>query len=208
MSHIRPWALYLLVLLAWGCASPTRAVPVSSPAPFLTATSEDATQLAILTADLDTVALECAAAAMCPDDVHFSRALVSLFENREAARASFEQVVSLHPSSPLVGPSTLWLQLLGDEAIPSASSDAQRRIITELSTFLAREWIGRRLDLSGRTGRKSAQRRAVPTQAFYKQLQERDRHIAELRFQLDALRVIDRDQQDRRKVKTPKIDAH
>jgi hypothetical protein len=91
----------------------------------------------VLAAELDTMALECASAETCPDDVHFSRALVSLFENREAARASFEQVVTLHPSSPLAGPSALWLKLLRDDGI-TWSTDPQRHLLTELSAHWAR----------------------------------------------------------------------
>jgi hypothetical protein len=162
--------------------------------------------LALLAAELDTAAIDCARAETCSDDVHFSRALVSLFENREAARASFEHVVRLHPSSPLAAPSALWLELLRGDAM--AFTDPQRRILTELSAHWARDWIGRRLDLSVRAAKKGAQGTPVSMQAFQKQLQEKDRRISKLRFQLEALKVINNDQEDRRKVRTPTIDTH
>ena len=123
-------------------------------------------QLSIFASELDAAALECASTDSCNDDVHFSRALVSLFENKEAARASFEQVITLHPSSPLAGPSALWLELLRDDGMSSTFTDPQRRILTELSAHWAREWIGRRLDVSISPGRKGAQGRAVSMQAF------------------------------------------
>ena len=205
------WSMSLVLLGAsWGCAIvplPTSPTPPSS-APFFWATSEDTAQLAIVASDLDTVAHECTFTGTCTDEMHFSRALVSLFENREAARASFEQVTTLHPSSPLAGPSALWLQILEEEGMSSASNDPQRRMLTELSAHWAREWIGRRLTVSPRTGEKDAHGTPVSIQGFQKQLQERDRRISELRFQLDALKVIDQDQEDRRKVRTPKVDTH
>ena len=212
MNPIRgEWSVPLLLLGAsWGCAIAPVALPQPSPpsAPFFQATSEDATQLATLAAALDTAAVECASAEMCADEVHFSRALMSLFENREAARASFEQVIALHPSSPLAGPSALWLHLLRHEELSSSSSDPQRHILTELSAHWARDWIGRRLDVSVRAGKKGAPATPVSTQAFHKQLQERDRRIAELRFQLDALKAIDHDQENRRRMRTPNRDPH
>lgn len=204
------WAVSLLLLGAsWGCAMAPLSLPPPSPAPsppFFQATSEDARQLAMLAAELDSAAVGCASAEMCTDEVHFSRALVSLYENREAARASFEQVIALHPSSPLAGPSALWLELLRNEKLSSSSSDPQRRILTELSAHWARDWIGRRLDVSVTHGKKGAPAMPVSIQAFQKQLQERDRRISELRFQLDALKAIDHDQEDRRRVRTPNRD--
>ena len=210
------WSMSLVLLGAsWGCAIaplPGPPIPPSPSAPFFHATPEDITQLTLVAAELDIAAAECASAETCTADVHFSRALVSLFENREAARASFEEVMSLYPSSPLAGPSALWLQLLHDEAMSSVSDDPRQRILTEVSAHWAREWIGRRLAVSPRSGKKDKLLTPVATQALMKQLQEKDRHINELRFQLEALKVIDQDQQDRqdrhRKVKTPKIESH
>src|SRR5688500_17185731 len=77
------WSITLVILGAWsgsGCSL----APVPSPslppsAPFFHATSGDTTQLAMWASELDTAALECAPAETCPDDVHFARALVSLF---------------------------------------------------------------------------------------------------------------------------------
>jgi hypothetical protein len=204
------WSITLVILGAWSGCSLARVPSPSLPpsAPFFQATSEDTTQLATLAAELDTAALECASAETCPDDVHFARALVSLFENRDAARASFEHVMTFHPSSPLAPPSALWLQLLRDDGLSTTSTDPQRRILTELSAHWARQWIGQRLALSPRADRKTTRGARVPTQPFQKQLQEKDRRIAELRFQLNALKLIDQDQADRhRKVRTPTTDS-
>jgi hypothetical protein len=205
------WRSITMVIL--GVSSGCSLAPVPPPslppsAPFFHATSEDTRQLAMWASELDTAALECASAETCPDDVHFARALVSLFENRDAARASFEHVMTFHPSSPLAAPSALWLQLLRDDGISAISTDPQRLILSELSAHWAREWIGRRLTASVRSEKKAALGTPVAMQAFQKQLQEKDRRIAELRFQLNALKLIDQDQADRhRKVRTPTTDT-
>jgi hypothetical protein len=210
MMPYKAWLVTLVVLVAWsGCSI----APLPSPvpplaAPFFRATSEDTTQLPALAAELDRAALECASAEACHDDVHFSRALVSLFENRDAARASFEQVVTLHPGSPLARLSALWLALLQSDDMTSTSTDPQRRLLMELSAHWAREWLGRRLAASARPGTQAALGTPVATPTLQKQLQEKDRRIAELRFQLNALKLIDQDQADRHhKVRTPSTDT-
>src|SRR5436309_2800581 len=89
-----PFCLWLicfwLILAVWGCSG---VMPSVSPlsAAFFVPTSEDAPRLAMLTRELDTRALQCMEAANC-EHVYFARALVSLFENQESARASFRHV--------------------------------------------------------------------------------------------------------------------
>ncbi len=60
---------------------------------------------------LDGKALDCMESANC-ETVYFSRALVTLFENREAARALFRHVIEHNTASPLAVPSQLWLQVI------------------------------------------------------------------------------------------------
>ena len=200
-SHIRT-PLVLVVLALWGCAtdlSPT----VHTPAPFFQPTSEDNTQLAALASELDTLALDCAAEGMCEDRVHFARALVSLFENREAARASFEQVISLHPSSALAASSALWLELLQTDGRMALQDNPQQRLLMNLTAQSVREWVARQ-GISRTSPPKAGFIKAATVHALHKQVQDRDRHIAELRAQLEALKVIDQDQQERhRKMRAP-----
>jgi hypothetical protein len=200
-SHIRT-PLVLVVLALWGCAtdlSPT----VHTPAPFFQPTSEDNTQLAALASELDTLALDCAAEGTCEDRVHFARGLVSLFENREAARASFEQVISLHPSSALAGSSALWLELLQTDGRMASQDNPQQRLLMNLTAQSVRDWVARQ-GISRTSPFKAGSIKAATVHALHKQVQDRDRHIAELRAQLEALKVIDQDQQERhRKMRTP-----
>ena len=92
-SHIRT-PLFLAVLALWGCATNPSST-VQTAAPFFQPTSEDSTQLTALASELDTLAMDCAAEGTCEDRVHFARALVSLFENREALIRASDQSSSI-----------------------------------------------------------------------------------------------------------------
>jgi hypothetical protein len=136
--------------------------------------------------------------------VHFARALVSLFENREAARASFEHVVNLYPSSPLAAPSALWLQLLGNDHLALPSDTPQQRILLDLMAHSVREWLARQSVGPRSQTKPEGFPKARMVQALSKQVQEREKRITELRAQLDALKLIDQEQQDRhRKMRAP-----
>jgi len=193
--------LFLLMLASlWGCAT-TLSPAIQTQTPFFQPTPEDSTQLAALASELDTLAVHCAAEGTCEDRVHFSRALVSLFENREAARASFEQVISLHPSSSFAASSALWLQLLKTEE-RRASQDPQQQLLMNLTAQSVREWVAGQA-VSRSSPLKTGPSKAANVHALHKQVQDRDRHIAELRAQLDALKVIDQDQQNRQRTMKP-----
>lgn len=84
--------------------------PLSSP--FFTPTAEDTLHIAKLTHELDNKALHCLESTTY-EQVHFARALVSLFENHEAARASYRRLIEDNPSSSLAASSRLWVQLIG-----------------------------------------------------------------------------------------------
>lgn len=158
-------------------------------------------QLAMRASELDLLSAECAAASTCDDQVQFARALVSLFENREAAVASFQKVIRINPSGSLANASTLWLQLLNSEAHPSNVS--YQPLLAELTKQYVRQWTAHPLrvrsapELAGDGGKPEL------VQALHKQVRERDRHIARLRAQLDALKVINQDQEARRTLRPP-----
>ena len=201
---------FWIISSVWGCSGLT---PSCSPlsAPFFLPTAEDTTRLATLTHDLDTRALQCADAATC-EQVHFARALVSLFENKEAARASFLRVIDDYPSSHLAASSKLWLRLIGQDGTAGIPTEEEQSPLREITAQLVRDWMERQLaeyTNSGTTGAltntedfRADQLRVV--QVLQKQVRERDRRIAVLRFQLAALKVIDQDHEERKRtLKTP-----
>jgi len=202
MPNRSVWCPLSLLLLnsLWGCGG----VPLSSApsAPFFIPTPEDIRRLATLTHELDTMALACLEASGC-EQVHFARALVSLFENREAAGASFRRAIADNPSSPLAASSILWLQLLETEA--TAADD--RSPLTEITAQFVRDWMERELAEYRTHGKPDAPATAQDAsvdqsgivQVLHKQVRERDRRIAILRSQLEVLKLIDQDHEDRKR---------
>ena len=206
------WLWLLGLLWLFGNVLGCKGVPQSAPpmsVPFFIPTSEDTTHAAMLNQELDSKALRCMELADC-EEVHFARALVSLFENREAAQASFRRVIADNAASPLATSSQLWLRFITDEetggtAVPATPS-------TALVAQFVRDWMERQVAESRKDEKATtlasiqealtAQSRHL--QAIQKQVRERDRNIANLRSQLDALKLIDEDHQDKqRRVKPP-----
>ena len=201
---------FWIISFIWGCSGLT---PSGSPlsAPFFIPTAEDTTRLATLTHELDTRGFQCAEASTC-EQVHFARALVSLFENKEAARASFLRVIDDNPSSHLTASSKLWLRLIGEDGTSGIPTKKEQSPLIEITAQLVRDWMERQLAEYTTYGKPGAltntedlradQLRVV--QVLQKQVRERDRRIAVLRFQLAALKVIDLDHEERKRtLKTP-----
>ena len=191
----------LLLMSAGGCTTPPLATLPKS-APWFEPSIEDRAQLAAAASELDALAMECAAESACEDRVHFARGLVSLFENRDAARASFEHVISLHPSSPFATSSALWLQLLREDRFGFPSANPQHRVLMDLTAHSVRELLVRRT-LATRPTKMGAAVQGASVQTLAKQVQDRERRIADLRSQLDALKVIDQDHHDRQRLIKP-----
>lgn len=184
-----------------GCG--TLSIPVSSPpsVPFFIPTQEERVNLALRTTELDAVAAECAAENSCEEQVHFSRALVSLFENGEAAQASFEKVIALNPTGALANSSRLWLQLLNDDSHLLSASN--RQLLMDFTSHWLRDGMARRIAATPPQEPMPGVAKAALVQALHQKVRERDRHIAQLRAQLDALKIITQEQEDRRKMRPP-----
>ena len=91
-----------------GCAS---LLPPSPLAPVLLADPADVTLIEALAHEQYTRVESCDARKSCPQD-HYTRGLIALFQSRERAVASFQQVRSEAPNSRLATVSTSWIDLL------------------------------------------------------------------------------------------------
>ena len=211
LRSLFPLSLVLTGCL-WGCSTvPTPLPPVrdSLSSPLFAPTAEDAKRIVTLAHELDNRALHCREASTC-EEVQFARGLVSLFESQEAARASFRRVVEENPSSPLAGSSMLWLQLIGEAGSESAVEGTQKPSLHLMRQFV-RDWMARELAeytkpwQSITTTQKARVEPVEAVQALQKQVRERDRHIATLESKLEALKVIDQD--DERRKRTIKVPA-
>jgi hypothetical protein len=120
------------------------------------------------------------------DQIHFTRAMVALFQNREAAAASFQQAIAVAPNGPFSDSSALWIRFLADRTFPPASADKSHQAFLEVMKGTVRAWLRR-------------QHRAVETiqssnsavDTLQRQIRVRDKRIAELTDQLHALKQID-----------------
>jgi hypothetical protein len=199
-----------VLLSAWGCSSLAPPQPALS-GPFFHPTSPDVERLTAFTHELDGKALQCFEAANC-EHVYFSRALVRLFFNRDDARASFRDVIDHNPASPLARSSALWLQVIDNDERTLASNSPEFRALTELTADFVRGWMERQFS-ERQNPDKPVMIPAIHVppvepprviQGLQKQLRERDRQIAVLRGQLEALKSIDQDHaEQQRKVKAP-----
>ncbi len=129
--------------------------------------------------------------------------MVSLFENREAARASFRHVIEHNHASPLAHSSQLWLRLI--ETYENSAP------LIEITAQFVREWMERELNershekpVTFDTVHEGSAEQPRVLQALQRQVRERDRQLAALRAQLEALRAIDEEHAAKqRKVKPP-----
>lgn len=208
-----PLVLTLLVMGSlWGCSTVTPAPkPSSLSSPFFIPTAEDATRVALLARELDAQGQQCSEVSAC-ERMDFARGLASLFENQQAARASFRQVIEHNPESPLAASSQVWVRLIDSEE--DASTKAGSWALTQIAAQYAREWIERQVtewtDLRKAAApivRQVAADQQVEqvrnTYTMSKQLRERERQIANLRAQLEALKLIEQDHENHRKMRPP-----
>ncbi len=157
------------VLLAgaiWGCMTVSPPPPPS--APFFLADSAELKMLQTLARKQDALAAKCVEQSSC-DQVYFTRALVALFESREAAVKSFQRVITSAPNSRLAASSALWIQILRGGAAGSSSSDEQNAALTQLAQRLVWQWL------------------------------DREKNIEELTQQLEALKLIEQEAQEKTK---------
>ena len=198
----------LVIGSIWGCSGLT---PVDSPlsSPLFTPVPEDTARLTSLTHELDNRALHCLDTATCAE-VHFARALVSLFENQEAARASFRRVIDDYPSSAVAASSMLWLQLIGEEGSVATYATEPHKTLMHLMAQSLRDWMARELTQQPKAqpaevlATKASGESAAVMLVLQKQVRERDRRIAILESKLDALKAIDQDQEQRKRaIKVP-----
>jgi TolA-binding protein len=119
--------------------------------------------------------------------------MIALFQNGEAAAASFQQAIAVAPKGPLADSSTRWIRFLTNRTVRSASVDESNGALAVMKglvrTWLEHQWVTH----------ESAPERAVDTakspkqevQTLQRQIRDRNKRIAELTDQLSALKQID-----------------
>lgn len=223
-----------------GCAS---LLPPSPLAPFFVPDSADAKLLEALTHEQYARVKRCHERKSCPQD-HYTQALIALFQSRERALVSFQQVRSVAPHTRLATSSTSWMDLLQANGARFKLLDAPSigaSTVTEDFVWetLEREFadgndslrqlfsarakrVGELAERPGASpvragvpqdkdlGSVSREKDQATVQALQRQLQERERIIAErdhrlavMSSQLDDLKRIELDSKERRRPVRP-----
>src|SRR5262245_52677073 len=103
-----------------GCAT---LMPPSPYAPFLHADATDAPLIEALAHEQFSRVESCPTRNSCPQD-HYTQGLIALFQSRERAVASFQQVISEAPNTHLATRSTSWIEVMQTRAgVPKVTED-------------------------------------------------------------------------------------
>ncbi|HJU04312.1 MAG TPA: hypothetical protein VJ692_04105 [Nitrospiraceae bacterium] len=170
--------LFLFGLILTACSSvaaprppaPSSQAPsagFASPASVVSQDSHTAKAFRSLAREQEGRLAACVQDRSC-DRAHFTRALLYLSENQDLAEKHFQEVVALAPKSPLASLSVSWLKLLKDDP-----SDRRRGAVLAQTT----QWLIQ--DLWTRE------------QGLKEELSMRGKRLEELSAQLEALKQID-----------------
>ena len=212
-----------------GCAS---ILPPSSSAPLLRADAADATLIEALAGQQYARVESCQERLSCPQD-YYMQGLIALFQSREWAVASFQQVRSLAPNSRLATWSTSWIDLLQATSSGLSFLDVQRAGVPKVTEDFVWEALERELeeanesvrllfsDRAQRVGRVGDRppltnqgQATIPrdkdqatVRALQRRLQERERTLAErdhrIDFMASQLNALKRIDQDTRDRRPP-----
>ena len=186
----------LLTGILGGCAMVTSSPPPpETPAPLFQADATDRAMLQGVDREQETLLSTCAQHQSC-DQVYFTRAMVSLFQNRDEAVASFQQALAVAPNGPFADPSTLWIRFLANRSFSPPTTDESMGALLEVMKGTVRAWLGRQRSIVGNaksTTTETVKNLDPSVHNLQLQIRTRDKKIAELTDQLDALKQIDLD---------------
>ncbi len=191
--------------MLWGCAM-VNGTPPPVSAPLFQA---DATDTAILQAvhrEQETLLSTCTQHRSC-DQVHFTRAMLALFENGETAAASFQQTIAVAPNGPFADSSALWIRFLANRTVYLASADEPTGAFLKLMKGLVRAWLEPQRAASAPVTLRAEETSRSPgrvVQTLQREIRDRDKRIAELTDQLNALKRIDLDANGTSKLSLPR----
>ena len=181
----------------WGCTM-LNGTPQPSSVPLFQADATDTITLQAVHREQEALLSTCTQNRSC-DQVHFTRAMVALFQNREAAATSFQQAIAAAPNGPFADSSALWIRFLANRNFYPAANDKPNRALLEVMKGTVRVWLGRQRVMMENAKNLDS---SVPT--LRRQIRTRDRRIAELTDQLHALKQIDMDSHGTGKLSLPR----
>ena len=144
--------------------------PASSSSPFFTLDPLEAKFYRTLIREQEGYLNRCAQDRSC-DRAHFTRALTALYEDQAVAAKHFREIVRTFPQSPLAPLSDSWLRLL--QETPS-NGEQRQALLSQMTHWLIRDVL-------------------YKEQLTRQELTTRDKKLAELSAQIEALKQIDRE---------------
>jgi DNA repair exonuclease SbcCD ATPase subunit len=194
MARLSAIARTIPVVFIWGCASWAEPPPTSHP--YFEVEPADIKALHALAKKQDALSSKCTEHNTC-DHVYFTRALLGLYESREAAAKYFDKVIAVAPKSQLAISSRLWLELLQDPAPTDRSwfssvmtapaiSDAHAAL-GRVSDRLVRDLLDRELMVQQLKAMKDADSQSV--EALQRDLADRERKMEALASKREAPKV-------------------
>lgn len=194
----------LMAGMLWGCTT-VNGTPPPGSAPLFQADATDTLILQALQREQEMLLSTCTQDQSC-DQVHFTRAMIALFQNGEAATASFQKAIAVAPKGLFADSSGHWIRFLSSRTSHPSSADEPNGALAVMKG-LVRSWLEqqRAASVSGplravETAKNTE--RAVP--ALQRRIRDRDKRIAELTDQLSALKQIDLETHRPNKLSLPK----
>ena len=184
----------LMTGMLWGCTMVNGTAPPGSTPLFQT----DATDTVILQTvhrEQETLLSTCTQHQTC-DQVHFTRAMIALFQNREAAAASFQQAIAVAPNGPFADSSARWIRFLANRTFRPTSTDDPNGALLVMKG-LVRTWLGQQRA-------ETAKSPDLAVHTLRRRIRTREKRIAELTDQLSALKQIDSDAHRNSKLSLPR----
>lgn len=183
----------LMMALLWGCAM-VNGTPPPITAPVFQADATDTAILQTIHREQETLLNTCTQDRSC-DQVHFTRAMIALFQNGDAATASFQQAIAVAPEGPFADSSARWIRFLANRASHPDSIDKPNEALAVMKE-LVRAWLEQQHVANASVtlrARETAGNADLSVHSLQRRIRSRDKKIAELTDQLSALKQIDSD---------------
>ena len=194
----------LMAGMLWGCAT-VNGTPPPGSAPLFHADATDTVILQAVHREQDALLSTCTQHQSC-DQVHFTRAMIALFQNGDVAVTSFQQAIAVAPKGLFADSSAHWIRFLTNRTVHSAPADESNGALAVMKG-LVRSWLEHQRAASVSVPLRAVEtakntERAVP--ALQRRIRDRDKRIAELTDQLSALKQIDLETHRPNKLSLPK----
>jgi len=173
--------------------------PVS--APLFQADSTDRVILQAIQREQEPLLTTCSQHQSC-DQVHFTRAMIALFQNGETAAVSFQQAIAVAPTGPFADSSARWIRILANRTFSPTSPNDPNEALRQVMKGLVRAWLEQQRAASPSvTSRAGEADLAIHT--LQRRIRDRDKRIAELTDRFNALKQIDLDPKGTNKLGLP-----